>query len=102
VAIRRSAAVEIQPLIDDLCGPDDAARETAGVRLAVIGERAVPHLVKAFEHTASAVARAAIMKVFEACRDRRGLDLALDIVDDPSSDPKVLHAARTARGPWMC
>ena len=98
MAIRRSAAVEIQPLIDDLCGPDAAARETAGARLAVIGERAVPHLVRAFEHTASAVARAAILKIFEACRDRRGLDLALDVVDDCAADPKVLDAAVSLLG----
>ena len=93
MAIRRSAAVQIEPLIDDLCGSDAVARETAGARLSVIGKRAVPHLVKAFEHTGSAVARAAILKVFEACRDSRGLDLALDIVDEAAADPKVLHAA---------
>jgi hypothetical protein len=98
VAIRRSAAVEIQPLIDDLCGPDAVARETAGARLAVIGERAVPHLIRAFERTGSAVARAAILKVFEACRDSRGLDIALDIVDDAAADPKVLAAAVAVLG----
>lgn len=98
MAIRRSAAVEIQPLIDDLCGADAVARDTAGARLSVIGERAVPHLVKAFEHTGSAVARAAILRVFEACRDSRGLDLALDIVDEAAADPKVLHAAVAVLG----
>ena len=98
MAIRRSAAVEIEPLIDDLCGSDAVARETAGARLAVIGGRAVPHLVRAFEHTGSPVARAAILKVFETCRDRRGLDLALDIVDDAAADPKVLSAAVTVLG----
>lgn len=98
MAIRRSAAVEIQPLIDDLCGADPVARETAGARLSVIGERAVPHLVKAFARTASAAARAAILKVCEACRDSRGLELALDIVDDAAADPKVLHAAIAVLG----
>ena len=98
MAIRRSAAAEIEDLIDSLCGADEVARDTAGARLAVIGERAVPHLITAFERTGSAAARAAILKVLEACRDRRGLDLALDVADDATADPKVRHAAVSVAG----
>lgn len=98
MAIRRSAAGEIEPLIDDLCGADATARERAAARLSIIGERAMPHLVRAFGQTASPAARAAILKVAEACADRRGVDLALDIVDDPGADPKVLHAALSVLG----
>jgi hypothetical protein len=93
VAIRKSAAAEIEHLIDDLCGADPVARETAGARLAIIGGRAVPHLVATFGHSVSAVARAAILKVLEASPDRRGVDLAIEQLDPEDVDPKVQTAA---------
>lgn len=92
MAIRKSAAAEIEHLIDDLCGADAVARETAGVRLAVIGVRGVPHLITAFGHTVSAVARAAILKVLEATPDRRSVDLAVEELHTASADPKVRAA----------
>ena len=52
MAIRRSAAAEIEQLLADLCGGDAVARETAAARLTVIGVRAVPHLIVAFDRAA--------------------------------------------------
>jgi hypothetical protein len=93
VAIRKSAAAEIEHLMQDLCGADEVARETAGARLAVIGVRGVPHLIGAFGHTRSAVARAAILKVLEASPDRRSVDLAAEQLHAADADPKVGSAA---------
>jgi hypothetical protein len=98
VAIRKSAAAEIEHLIQDLCGADAVARETAGARLAVIGVRGVPHLIVAFGHTVSAVARAAIFKVLEASPDRRGVDLAIEQLHAAEADPKVRMAALALLG----
>jgi hypothetical protein len=98
VAIRKSAAAEIEHLMRDLCGADEIARETAGARLAVIGVRGVPHLIAAFGHTVSAVARAAILKVLEASPDRRGVDLAIEELHAPEADPKVRSAAMALLG----
>jgi hypothetical protein len=93
VAIRKSAAAEIEHLLQDLCGADAVARETAGARLAVIGVRGVPHLIEAFGHTRSAVARAAVLKVLEASPDRRSVDLASEQLHAADADPKVRAAA---------
>jgi hypothetical protein len=98
VTIRKSAAAEIEHLIRDLCGADAVARETAGARLAVIGVRGVPHLIAAFGHTRSAVARAAILKVLEASPDRRGADLAIEQLHAAEADPKVRSAATALLG----
>jgi hypothetical protein len=98
VAIRKSAAAEIEHLMQDLCGADEVARETAGARLAVIGVRGVPHLIAAFGHTVSAVARAAILKVLEASPDRRGVDLAIEELLAAEADPKVRSAAMALLG----
>jgi hypothetical protein len=93
VAIRRSAAADIQHLIDDLCGADDVARQTAAARLSVIGTRAVPHLLTAFARCPSAVGRAAVVGVLEATRDRRGVDLAVAQLDAVTAEPQVQAAA---------
>ncbi len=93
MTISKSAAAEIGQLIDDLCGADGRARETAAARLAVIGARAVPHLVAACGRAASPAARAAILKVLESAPDRRSVDLALDQLHAPDADAKVRAAA---------
>ena len=46
----------------------------------------------------AAVARAAILQVLEAHPDRRGLDIALDQLDDATADPRVRSAALTVVG----
>jgi hypothetical protein len=93
VAIRRSAAADIQHLIDDLCGADDVARQTAAARLSVIGTRAVPHLLTAFARCPSAVGRAAVVGVLESTGDRRGVDLAVAQLDAVTAEPQVQAAA---------
>ena len=93
MTISKSAAAEIGQLIDDLCGADARARETACARLAVIGARAVPHLVAACGRAVSPAARAAILKVLESVPDRRSVDLAVDQLHASDADPKVRAAA---------
>jgi hypothetical protein len=92
VAIRKSAAAEIEQLIGDLCAGDQVARETAAARLAVIGPRAVPHLVAAVGLTESPAARAAILKILEGSPDRRSVDLAVEQLHDQHADAKVRAA----------
>ncbi len=88
-------------LVDDLCGDDDVARDTAGARLRVIGTRAVPQLLNALRVTGSAVAGAAILKVLEASTDRRALDAAIELLHDPTTDPKVAAAATALAGAFL-
>lgn len=88
-------------LVDDLCGDDDVARDTAGARLSVIGTRAVPQLLNALRVTGSAVAGAAILKVLEASTDRRALDAAIALLHDPATDPKVAAAATALAGAFL-
>jgi len=98
VAIRRSAAAEIGPLIDDLCGADERARDAAGARLAVIGARAVPHLIAACARIDSPAARAAMLKSLESTPDRRSVDLAVGLLHDGGADPRVRSAAVSLLG----
>jgi hypothetical protein len=93
VAIRRSAAAEIGTLLADLCGEDPVARETAEARLIVIGVRAVPHLIVAFDRSASAAPRVAILKVLEATPDRRSAELGAEQLESDGADPAVRAAA---------
>ena len=101
MAIRRSAAAETQDLVDALTSADAVVRETAAARLSAIGPRVVPHLLAAFERTSSAVARVAILRILEATRDRRGLDLGLRIVTDPGREPSVSAAAVSLLGAFV-
>jgi hypothetical protein len=98
VAIRKSAAAEIEQLIGDLCAADPVARETASARLAVIGARAVPHLVAAASRTDSPAASAAILKALESSPDRRSLDLAVDLLHGTRADARVRSAALALLG----
>jgi hypothetical protein len=93
VAISKSAAAEIGLLIDGLCSADAVARETASARLAVIGARAVPHLVSACGRVDSPEARATILKALESAPDRRSVDLAVDELHAGHGDPRVRAAA---------
>jgi hypothetical protein len=93
VAIRRSAAAEIEVLLADLCSDDPLARETAEARLAVIGVRAVPHLIVAFDRASSSGTRTAILKVLEATPDRRSAELGAEQLEADDADPAVRAAA---------
>lgn len=93
MAIRKSAAAGIDDLIGALASADAVVREAAAARLGAIGERAVPHLVDAFAATPSAIARAGILNILELTRDRRGLVLALGVLDSRDHEPGVTAAA---------
>ena len=101
MAIRRSAAAEIAVLLADLCGGDEVARETAGARLTVIGVRAIPHLIVAFDRAASAGARVAILKVLEATPDRRSAELGAEQLESDGTDPAVRAAAVALLGAYL-
>ncbi len=92
MAIRRSAAGEIDRLIADLSAPDPVAREAAAARLSVIGARAVPHLIGALATAPSAAGRSAVLTILEATRDRRGLDAAIGLLARRDTEPNVALA----------
>jgi HEAT repeat protein len=89
VAIKRSAADEIRRLVDDLSTTSRVARDTATARLSVIGERAVPHLLDGLARSRSAAGQASILRILEATRDRRALDPALSLLNQPGTEPAV-------------
>jgi hypothetical protein len=101
VAIRRSAAGEIEILLADLCSDDPLARETAEARLIVIGVRAIPHLIVAFDRSASAGAKLAIMKVLETTPDRRSAELGAEQLESEAADPAVRAAAVELLGAFL-
>jgi hypothetical protein len=73
--IRPSSSAEIRRLIDALGAEEEVARESAVARLAVIGPRAVEHLLQEFP-TAAPRLRAGMLRAFEASGDARALPLA--------------------------
>lgn len=101
MAIRRSAAAEIEVLLADLCGGDPVARGTAEARLAVIGVRAIPHLIVAFDRAASPAARVAVLKVLEAMPDRRSAELGAEQLEAETADPAVRAAAVGLLGAFL-
>jgi hypothetical protein len=101
VAIRRSAAAETREWLDALASADPVVRETAAARLGAIGPRVVPHLLDAFSASASPVGRAALLRVLEATRDRRGLALATEVLSAPARDPGVAAAAIVLLGAFL-
>jgi hypothetical protein len=88
--IQRSAGTEIRQLIDALGGNDDTRREAAVARLAVIGARAVEHLLQEFPG-ATDRARAGMLRALEALADPRALSTARGALQDGS--PTVQTAA---------
>ena len=101
MAIRRSAAAEIEHLLAELCGGDAVAAETAAARLTVIGVRAIPHLIVAFDRSATATVRAAILKVLEASPDRRSAELGTEQLERDEADPAVRTAAVGLLGAFL-
>jgi len=93
VPIRPSASADIRQLIDALGGSDDVARESAVARLAVIGTRAVDHLLREFPG-GGAQARAGILRALEALGDPRALPIAREALQ--SESPAVQAAAAAA------
>jgi hypothetical protein len=91
--IRPSSSAEIRQLIDALGGTDDMRREAAVARLAVIGPRAVEHLLQDYPKASMARARAGMLRALEASGDPRAVPLARAALDDSSSSPELISAA---------
>ncbi len=82
--IRPSAGAEVRQLIEALGAADDVTRESAIARLAVIGPRALEHLLNDFP-AATARVRAGMLRVFEATDDARVLPLVRASLADASA-----------------
>jgi HEAT repeat protein len=91
MVIKSSAARDISRLLSELSSEDDIRREAAVARLAVIGARAVGHLLDALGADPPAPARVAILRALEAIGDRRALPAAVERLTD--SDPRAALAA---------
>jgi hypothetical protein len=68
-------------------------REAAVARLAVIGPRAVEHLLQDYPKASMARARAGMLRALEASGDPRAVPLARAALDDSSSSPELISAA---------
>jgi hypothetical protein len=88
--IRPSAGAAIRPLIDALGGDDEVNRESAVARLAVIGPRAVEHLLHEYT-TAPPRLQSGILRAFEAMADPKGLPIARAAAG--SEHPEIAAAA---------
>src|SRR5512145_1652365 len=71
MVIKASAASEIRSLVEALAGVDEVRREAAAARLAVIGSRAVPHIMAAYRGATDRAARVALMRALERSTDPR-------------------------------
>jgi hypothetical protein len=94
--IRPASGGEVKPLVAALGGTDDVRREAAIARLAVIGPRAVEHLLQAYSPGTSR-SRIAILRVFEAIADPRALAVSREALNTGSADVS-LAAAGALRG----
>jgi hypothetical protein len=83
--IRPSSSAEIRRLIDALGAEEEVARESAVARLAVIGPRAIEHLLQEFPAAAPRL-RAGMLRAFEASGDPRALPLARGALADASPE----------------
>src|SRR4051812_3795566 len=86
--IQRSAGAEIRQLIEALGGPDETSAASAVARLAVIGPRAVEHLLHEFP-TATGRVRAGILHAFELIADARVLPAARAALKDGSAAVQI-------------
>ena len=77
MSIKRSAAGEIRTLIESLSSGEEIKRESAIARLAIIGERAVDGLLRAYT-TADRDTRIAILRTAEAIMDPRMIPPAIE------------------------
>ena len=76
MVIKASAASEIRALVQALAGTDDVRREAAIARLAVIGPRAVPHLLSAYESAPGRRVRITVLRALEPLADPRAASIA--------------------------
>jgi HEAT repeat protein len=98
VAIRTSAAREIDALITELSSDRTVVRETALARLTVIGPRAVVHLLDLAARTDAPVpGRVAALRALEAIGDTRAIDAAKHALDDAEKTVAVAAAGLLQR-----
>ena len=90
--IRPSAGGEIRRLIDALSDPDDVRRDSAIARLAVIGPRAVEHLLDRYGAVAPR-GKAGILRAFELMPDARALAPARAALEDQNEDVAIAAVA---------
>jgi hypothetical protein len=92
VVIKRSAAQEIQTLLNELRDASDVRREAAVARLAVIGTRAVDRLIALLaDPHSSSEAKVAALRALESIGDARALAPAVSLLG--TSQPDVAVAA---------
>jgi hypothetical protein len=82
MVIKASAAGEIRRLVQSLAEHDGVAREGAVARLAVIGPRAVPQLLAAYEATLDRGVRAAVLRALEPIGDGRAALIGRQAIRD--------------------
>jgi HEAT repeat protein len=98
VAIRSSAAREVDALIADLSSDRTVVREAALARLTVIGARAVVHLTElAGRISAPPAGRVAALRALEAIGDARAIDVASRTLDDGDKTVAVAAAGLLQR-----
>ena len=99
VAIRSSASQEVRRLLGALeqDDADDARREAALARLAVIGTRAVRQLLEHLAADPPERARIALLAALERIPDPRAIEPVLERIGSPSPDERLaaMRAART-------
>jgi len=76
MVIKTSSAADIRQLIVALQAGDEVAREAALARLAVIGARAMPHLLTAYRASSDRSAHVAMLRAMEPMGDPRGAGVA--------------------------
>jgi hypothetical protein len=84
MTIRPSSSAEIRQLIAALGSNDEVGCESAVARLAVLGERAVEHLLQEFP-TATGRARAGMLRALEGAGDPRAFPVARTALQDGSA-----------------
>ena len=104
MAIRRSASVEVEELIAALLASaeDDSRREASLARLAVIGPRAVSHVLRALVAATAPAHRARLLAALERIPSPRSVGpllRAIESREDPARDPVLVRVAavRAAR-----
>jgi hypothetical protein len=95
--IRPSSGQEIRQLVDALAG-EDVVREAAIARLAVLGERAADHLLRAYAEAKGARTRLGILRALEAGGDPRAVRLARDVLTSSRDASLVDEALGVLRG----
>ncbi|HEX7087884.1 MAG TPA: hypothetical protein VF198_16110 [Vicinamibacterales bacterium] len=98
MAIRQSASQEVRRLLDLLEreDTDDARREAALARLAVIGTRAVRQILEHLAAADSSRARVSLLAALERIPDSRAIEPVIDRLAAPSREERLaaLAAAR--------